>query len=52
MTSGRPPTGLSPSAVIVMDVNGDGKLDLVTTSAGSDTVSLLLGNGMARTELM
>ena len=27
------------------DVNGDGKADLITANYGSDTVSVLLGNG-------
>jgi hypothetical protein len=31
--------------VAVADINGDGKLDIVTANAGSGTVSLLLGNG-------
>jgi hypothetical protein len=39
-------TGQYPFAVAVGDFNGDGKLDLVTTSADSLlTVSVLLGNG-------
>ena len=32
-------------AVRMADLNGDGKLDLVTANAGSATVSVLLGNG-------
>jgi hypothetical protein len=38
-----PSTG--PVAVAVGDLNGDGKLDAVTADYGSNTVSVLLGNG-------
>lgn len=31
--------------VLYTDLNGDGKLDLVTANQGNDTVSVLLGNG-------
>jgi hypothetical protein len=41
----RPQTGRRPSAVIAVDVNGDGYLDLVTTNALDNTISILLGNG-------
>src|SRR5207249_1675711 len=37
--------GLAPYTVAVGDVNGDGKLDLVTANEGSNTVTVLLGNG-------
>jgi Bacterial Ig-like domain (group 3)/FG-GAP-like repeat/FG-GAP repeat len=38
-------TGALPQGVAVGDLNGDGKLDLVTTNDGDSTVSVLLGNG-------
>src|SRR5438128_4282259 len=37
-------TGSGPQAVVVADVNGDGKLDLAVVNYGSNTVSVLLGN--------
>jgi hypothetical protein len=38
-------TGQHPRSVAVIDFNNDGKPDLVTANGGSDTVSVLLGNG-------
>ena len=38
-------TGSSPWSVKTGDFNGDGKADLALTDNGSDTVSILLGNG-------
>jgi hypothetical protein len=37
--------GSSLSAIVAADFNGDGKLDLAVTDAGSNTVMILLGNG-------
>jgi hypothetical protein len=37
--------GSTPDSVAVADLNGDGKLDLIIANAGSNTVSVLLGNG-------
>jgi hypothetical protein len=37
--------GSSPASVVVGNFNGDGKLDLVVANAGSNNVSMLLGNG-------
>jgi hypothetical protein len=38
-------TGTNPSSVAIVDVNGDGKLDVVVTNQGSNSVSVLAGNG-------
>jgi hypothetical protein len=40
-----PQTGSIPETVAVADFNGDGKPDLVTANAGSNTISVLLGKG-------
>jgi len=42
---GDKPTSVDPISVAIGDINGDGKLDLVTANKGSRNVSLLLGNG-------
>ena len=38
------PVGAEPQAVVAADFNNDGWLDLVTANAGSNSVSVLLGN--------
>src|SRR3989442_11764090 len=38
-------TGAQPVAVAAIDLNGDGRVDLVTANSGSSDVSVLLGNG-------
>jgi hypothetical protein len=38
-------TAADPRMVIVADFNGDGKLDLATANADSETISVLLGHG-------
>ena len=37
--------GSLPDSVVVADVNGDGKPDLLVANSGSSTVGVLLGNG-------
>ena len=37
--------GRRPESVEIGDFNGDGKLDVATADGGSNTVSILLGNG-------
>src|SRR2546427_5557743 len=37
--------GSSPASVVAGNFNGDGKLDLAVANAGSNNVSMLLGNG-------
>jgi len=39
------PVGTSPTAVVIADFNGDGKVDLAVANSGSGNVSILLGNG-------
>jgi len=43
----RYPAGSGPGSVTSGDFNGDGKLDLATVHPGSNSVSVLLGNGTA-----
>jgi hypothetical protein len=38
-------TGFSPTCVVISDLNGDGKLDLVTADPNPNQFSVLLGNG-------
>ena len=40
------PVGLSPSDLATGDFNADGATDLAVANSGSDTVSLLLGDGL------
>jgi FG-GAP-like repeat len=37
--------GVNPAAIVVRDLNGDGKRDLVIANHGSDDVSVLRGKG-------
>ena len=37
--------GTATSSVVIGDINGDGKPDMITTRGGADNVSVLLGNG-------
>ena len=39
------PVGSQPKGLAVLDLNGDGVTDLVASSAGDSTVSILLGQG-------
>jgi hypothetical protein len=39
------PSGKNPSAITVGDFNGDNKPDIVVVNTGTNTVSVLLGNG-------
>jgi uncharacterized protein (TIGR03437 family) len=39
------PVGRNPTSIIAVDVDGDGKLDLVTTNYTSNDESVLLGSG-------
>jgi hypothetical protein len=40
------PTGVNgPQSVVVADLNGNGRLDLVVTNPNSDSISVLLGRG-------
>ncbi len=39
------PVGTDPDAMVSGDFNDDGKLDLAVANAGSNTVSILIGNG-------
>jgi len=39
------PVGMDAKAIVVADFNNDGKLDIAVANAGSNNVSILLGNG-------
>jgi archaellum component FlaF (FlaF/FlaG flagellin family) len=38
-------TGTSPTAVALADLNGDGKLDVVSANAGNNSISVLINKG-------
>jgi len=38
-------TGTSPVAILAVDLNGDGKVDLAIANQGVNTLTILLGNG-------
>jgi len=42
--------GSNPSSVAIADLNGDGRPDLAVALPASQAVSVLLGNGTARSE--
>ena len=42
---GTNPNGEAPVAIAIADINGDGKLDIVTANELADTVSVLLNQG-------
>src|SRR6266702_2460411 len=37
--------GKNPTSVVSGDINGDGLADVITTNIGSDSLTILLGNG-------
>ena len=37
--------GTAPAGIAFADINADGKLDIATANYGSDTISIVLGNG-------
>ena len=39
------PAGTDPKPLAVADLNGDGKLDLVTANFGSNNITVIYGNG-------
>ena len=43
--AGSYPLGAGPLSVVLADVNGDKKLDVIAVNRGDKTVSVLLGNG-------
>ena len=45
VTGQTTPIGADPSAIVLADVTGDGKLDIVTANAGGNDLTLLVGRG-------
>ena len=43
--SGTIPTGPAPQDLALVDINGDGKLDLIIADANADAVEVRLGHG-------
>ncbi|MDJ1304830.1 MAG: VCBS repeat-containing protein [Candidatus Midichloria sp.] len=37
--------GSRPQAIAIGDINGNGKQDILNTNAGSNTITVLIGNG-------
>ena len=42
---GRVPVGVDPRGVVLVDIDGDGNLDMLTVHAGDDDIGVRLGNG-------
>jgi hypothetical protein len=47
---GRFEAGSDPSALAVADFNGDGFLDVAATNGGSNSITMLFGDGQGRLE--
>lgn len=39
------PAGMAPQAIVTADINGDGKLDLVTSNVDTNNLLIFMGNG-------
>jgi hypothetical protein len=37
--------GIAPGGMVATDVNADGKIDLVVTNIGSNSITVLIGKG-------